>query len=456
MTPRERLLASFSTGVERPALAPDGCEPYPFQRAGVAYGADLPQVIIGDEMGLGKTIQGLCLANEWHVPRVLIVCPASLRINWQREARKWLLYADATVVGYEELQRHPEKAGPERWPAMIVDEAQYLKNPEAKRTRATLGVQCERRVFLSGTPIINRPIEFQTTLAAIDPQGFHDRHEFGMRYCAGRYDNVRDVWDYSGASNLKELQGRIRSQYFVRRLKAEVLKDLPPKVRQLIELPATHVGVADQFLAEVRRLYKARVSAHSPLAVAQLRESQQRVFESLSKVRHEEALAKAPAVAGHIVDVLDSEEKVVVFTYHRDVLALLKQKLERFSPVVIQGGMSDAAKQQSADWFQTSPNVRVMLGQMEAAGTGWTLTASRHVVFAELDWSPSRMAQAEDRCHRIGQRDTVTVQHIVLDGSVDAIISRALIRKQQVVNQTLNGGAELLGDLDWVAALAEA
>jgi SWI/SNF-related matrix-associated actin-dependent regulator 1 of chromatin subfamily A len=447
----DRLKASFATSTAFRANTPSGCEPYPFQHAGVEYVRDLDAAIIADEPGLGKTIQGIGWLNQRAARRPLIVCPASLRINWRRELAKWAVWdPDATVASYDDVRRGKVKG---RYDAVVFDEAQYLKNPDSQRSEKCLRRQLGPRLFLSGTPIVSRPIELWPLLNSIDPSAWGDRHAYGMTYCGGRWNGVE--WDYRGSSNLLELQRRLRSTCMVRRRKADVLTDLPPKVRQLITLPAESAGPKTaELLAAVRQLWKAKQEALTPEAVAALAPHREVVKAQLSKVRHEEALSKVLAAVAHCRDLLEGGvEKLVVFAHHRDVLQAIDYQLSMYHPVRVIGGMTDEQKQLSVDAFQNEGKHRVFIGQLQAAGVGLTLTAAHTVVFAEIDWVPGVVTQCEDRCHRIGQRDSVLVHHLVLDGSLDARIARALVRKQSVLDQALDGGS-LPADFDWVATLA--
>jgi SWI/SNF-related matrix-associated actin-dependent regulator 1 of chromatin subfamily A len=451
VTPDQRLKASFATSTAFRACTPAGCDPYPFQHAGVEYVRDLPAAIIADEPGLGKTIQGIGWLNQIAARRPLIVCPASLRINWRRELEKWAVWdPETTVVSYNEVQRGKVKG---RFDAALIDEAQYLKNPDSQRSEVLLKrLKCPR-MFLTGTPIVSRPIELWPLLNSIDPATWGNMSDYGMTYCGGRW-NGRE-WDYRGASNLVELQRRLRSSFMVRRRKADVLTDLPPKVRQLITLPAESAGPKTaELLAAVRQLWKAKQQALTPEAVAALAPHREVVQAQLSKVRHEEALAKVPAIVAHCRDLLEGGvQKLVVFAHHRDVMQAIDYQLSAYKPVRVIGGMTDERKQQSVDTFQNVEDCRVFMGQLQAAGVGLTLTAAHTVVFAELDWVPGVMTQCEDRCHRIGQRDSVLVHHLVVDGSLDARIARSLIRKQSVLDQALDG-TSLSAEYDWVTALA--
>ena len=252
--------------------APEGLEYMPFQRAGIAYAMARENTLIGDEMGLGKTIQALGVINADPTIRdVLIICPASLKINWQREAQKWLVRpmtvgivstkepfpdTDIKIINYDILTKFKSQLRAINWDFLVVDEVHYLKNPKALRTAQVFGkwnkdpskkihpLDAKRRAFMTGTPIVNRPIELFPLLKFTGI--FKNWKHFVERYCNGH--QTRWGWDVSGASNLGELQGKLRSTIMVRRLKKDVLTDLPPKRRQVIELPQN--GCVDAIRAE--------------------------------------------------------------------------------------------------------------------------------------------------------------------------------------------------------------
>ncbi len=428
----------------------------PFQRGGVAYAtASLGRhqsAIIADEMGLGKTIQSLCVANEIGAKTVTVGCPASLRLNWRREAEKWLTSAKATVYSYDELRiRESNFDVPPRSDLVILDECHYLKTPGKQRTVAALALEAENRLFLSGTPIKSRPIELYPILNSISPGEWMTYHEYGLQYCAGFQEVVQAFnpktkkrhkllqWNYKGASNLLELQRRLRSTIMVRRLKSAVLKDLPPKVRQIIVLPGEYKNASGNLLEAVRKLWGGRVESHSAEAVGGLSVTKIALQDRLAKLRHEQALAKVPVVVSHARDVLESVDKIIIFAHHRDVIDQLTLEMREFHPVRVIGGMPDNAKDFAERTFQNDPDCHIFIGQHEAAGVGLNLTAANAVLFAELPWTPGEVSQCEDRAHRIGQKGSVLVQHIVLNGSIDALISKILVRKQKILDSMLDG-----------------
>jgi SWI/SNF-related matrix-associated actin-dependent regulator 1 of chromatin subfamily A len=252
---------------------------------------------------------------------------------------------------------------------------------------------------------------------------------------------------------LDELQRTLRETVMVRRLKKDVLTELPPKRRQVIELPANGLArvvekeqrAEARWAEEINRLKAERdfASANADeaayeAAIARLREARQAEFTELSRLRHEGAIAKLPKVVDHCLELLEAVDKLIIFAHHHDVVAGLMDELKDFNPVRLTGEDSQAARDAAVQSFQNDPTTRVFVGSIQAAGVGLTLTAASTVVFAELDWVPGNMSQAEDRLHRIGQNDAVLVQHVVLDGSLDAKLAKTLVRKQAILDAALD------------------
>jgi len=413
----------------------------PYQEQGVRLLLDKLEArhgaLLADAPGLGKTATSIEVANRLAErtkgPKfsVLIVCPASLRLNWERELSMWvrLLFKYASFLHetqtYGEIVRGKQQR--KTYDLIIFDEAHYLKNPEAKRTKACLSLAADYRLFLTGTPVVNRPMELFPVLKSLGLKMSHV--QFGIRYCGGRLINVpirgghgkRKAWDFTGASHTDELNKALRESIMVRRTKEEVLTELPAKIRQVIAM---------DFKSGESESFRQRFASLS-LAADVLEEVKKTSFEELAKERYNVALAKVPYVQDFIDDLLEEEEKVVVFAHHRDVVKALAHGNDR---VMLYGGMTEKQKDEAVQAFQNG-SARVFVGQITAAGVGLTLTAARTVVFAELDWVPGNVTQAEDRCHRIGQHDTVRVFHIVAEGSIDARLVRAIVDKQSVIEE---------------------
>jgi len=516
----DAFVESRATDAVVDAPAPAGLSYLPYQRAGIAWMSKRPNTLLGDEMGLGKTIQVLGLINlDQSIRRVLVVCPASLRLNWAREASKWMVRgtncvvankasdvpvyrydehgelcfdgAEVTIVivNYERLITSIKGKGKDReevergeglwgelmkrsWDLVVVDEAHRVKNPRAKQSRRVLGetigrgrtarkvpgllAQANRVALLTGTPIANRPKELWPLVHALDEVQFGNFFKYGLRYCDGHQVNIgrKTIWDFSGATNLDELQRKLRSSIMIRRLKADVLTELPPKRRHLHVLPANgatkvvekerNAYEGSQEAVDVARgeLEVARASGNERAlqdAVASLAEANGIAFEAISAHRADLGTAKVKPAADHIIELLEGGlQKLVVFAHHKHVIAGLVSALKEYSPVSLTGETRMDDRQAAVDRFQQDPSCRVFCGNIQAAGVGLTLTAASTVVFVEADWVPASLTQAEDRCHRIGQKDYVVVQYLVFDGSLDQIMLEKIIDKMDVADRALD------------------
>lgn len=434
-------------------LCPEGEAYLPYQRGGIAHGMEELKklgrhVLIGDEQGLGKTIQLIGICNQFRWKKPLIICPASLRLNWKRELDKWLMYAPpayAVMNGKDDLSRYP--GGPlilsynmasredwlwelmtREWDVVGMDEAQYLKNPDSLRSQAILGDNKRkglarwvgRSIPLSGTIAPNRISELHPLIYRLAPAIIDNRaiRSFEGRWVEGYVDQGSFV--PTGVKRPKELAVRMRgSGFMVRRRKDDVLTDLPPKRYQMIVFPQ------DSATAEVVE----KESAFDPQEIIQYGPDKVNLASegSLSTVRKEMGLAKLGVCLQWIKDTLDSVEKLVVFAWHREVIDALEEGLADYDVVKVYGGTSAKKAQGAVDRFQTDPTCRVIVGNLQTLGTGHTLTAASHVAFVEADWVPGNNDQCADRCHRIGQTaSSVNVYFLVIDGSLDAyILSRA-------------------------------
>jgi len=468
--------AKVDASIEIPA--PEGLEYLPYQKAGIAY-ASKTDALIADEMGLGKTIQAIGVINlNPEIKRVLVICPASLRLNWRNEMQKWLtryfsigivegnkpipLASDIIIINYDVIKSHRPAIDKIEWDLLVADEAHYLKNGKAQRTRAVVGkwakdeskrvepIKAKRRLLLTGTPILNRPVELWTLVHYLNPAKYSNFFYYAKRYCGAHQG--RWGWDFSGSSNLDELQDGLRSSCMVRRLKKDVLTDLPPKRRQIISLPAN--GASGVVNAEIQKSLEwegklSDLQARLELAEAEdgdtssilegIKNAGTEAFAAMAHARYDTAIAKIPYAVDHISEAVDSSGQVVVFGHHHDVIdGLLSGLREKgITCVSLTGRDKQEARQQAVEDFQAG-KAQVFVGGIAAAGVGLTLTASSHVIFVELPWTPGELSQAEDRCHRIGQQDNVLVQHIVLEGSIDQRMAQALVEKQNVIDQAMD------------------
>lgn len=460
-----------------PIVTPPDTVPLPYQLAGVEYAVLRPHALIGDAPGLGKTAEAVMVGNLVEAKRTLVVCPASLRLNWQREILIWSTLPNVTtypvlkstdgishkhhyvIVSYALLSNKNLMAAitATTWDHVICDEAHMLKDPRGnKRTEAVFnylpGVT-GRFTFLSGTIAPNQPVEIYNAARllcwdAIDCMSlerFRERYyDLGPGMVTGPwYNPAKQAWEvkahYSDKVRnvpirLDELQGKLRRHFMVRRTKAEVLPQLPP-VRwtplPLIANAAVRRALAHPGWAAAEQLYSLDPDAFNHGIP---------VDGAISTARRELGEAKAPLVAEYVSDLLNSGiDKIVVTAWHRSTLGILAEKLEPFGLVYMDGGTSTGRKQVAVDTFQADPRVRVMLGQTMVVGEGWTLTAAQDVVLAEPDWVPGRNQQAVDRIHRIGQKGDNLQAHIpMVPGTLDERVLGVAIAKDRHLHKLLD------------------
>ena len=460
----ESRAMSRATDADIEIPRPEGMEYFPFQKAGIAYAITRRATLFGDEPGLGKTCQAIGVINCTPAARrIFIGCPASLKLNWRRELEMWLVrkrpiliggprvftaMADGIVIlNYDNFHRHRDAIRDVEWDLIILDEAHYEKNPKSKRARVIFGerasreeraagmadlppVQAKIKLLLTGTPICNRPKELYPLIEFLDPIKWSSKWKYYSRYCGACQENG---WDTSGASNLDELQDILRRSIMVRRLKKDVLTELPPKTRRVVEFAPT--GEIQSLIREERARFPTEADYEK--AVEQL--SSGRVIGDRPTYRKNCAIAKAqmPDVLAYMDDAVEESGKVIIFIWHREVYRLLRQ---HFGPraVGMMGDTPQAERQAAVDAFQNSPAIQVIIGQIITMGTGLTLTASSRVIMFELDDVPGNVSQAEDRAHRIGQRDNVLVEHLIVTGTIDARMAKNCISKQEIIDKALD------------------
>lgn len=422
------------------------------QIEGIQFLKEKKKAILGDDMGLGKTHQGIVAAGESAEGDILIICPASLKINWEREIHmvypedKVHVYSDTTapegtawhIINYDILGKFWPYLQVSDWDTVILDESHYIKN---KTDRADYSIElCHgaRQVFLlSGTIIQNRPLELWNQLKAIDhwiTRQYGDASEFHFwkRYCAAfqrRGNGGRMFWDRTGASNLEELSRKMSDSY-LRRKKEDVL-DMPPKIISHIPLPISKEARAKydtafddyiQWIMDHPEIMEEK-DLGNIMAVQHLVE--------LGKLREVASLAIVDQVAEQINEMIDAGEKVIVFTSFKSVLEAYKKAVKRCRKVELTGSTSQKKRQEAVDQFQNDPDTKVFFGNIDAAGVGITLTAASKVVFPDPDWNPEVHSQAEDRAYRIGQKGTVNVYYYMAEDTIheDIVLDMHVAKK---------------------------
>jgi len=416
-------------------------------------------------MGLGKTVQAIGTVNAMKLlfgARILILVPASLKLNWQREWQRWCvesihtrivtdtwpriisdgaLFGDgvAAIMSYEAVKKHKAEIDKVEWDILICDEAHVLKNSATMRSKVVLGdskkpvngiqpIRAHRTLMLTGTPIVNRPSEMWPFIRRLDPTGLGKSHkDYDLMVSQGRSRHIQDS---------------MRAAFMVRRLKADVLKELPDKMRQIVLLnvdDAESIGRRERDILAKKRDELLELEAE--FAVDKLKQWRGAAMSEMALIRHETALLKLPAAIEHIRGVMEEQSKVILFAHHHDIIDGLESALAEFHPVKVDGRQTDKDRDFAVVSFQNDPSRRIFIGSIRAAGLGLTLTASSTVIFVEQDWTPAAMSQAEDRAHRIGQKDCVTVQILVIDGTIDCLMARIILNKQVMIAASLDGDA---------------
>lgn len=461
------------------------------------------RLLLCDEMGLGKSVTSLAIMmhyrQEWPL---LILCPASLRHTWPAEIEKFLpqlspsaIYVvqgfdDAdffdnsakrskiqiVVATYSLLQNRSAAARvlkQFKFKCVIADESHNLKQKNSQRAQLALPLleTAKRLVLLSGTPALARPVELWAQVYAIAPDLFGAYSVFTKHYCNARHS--RFGWDVSGLSNADELHSKLK-KIMIRRLKADVLDELPPKQRSVVPVPISKSNRKEcenliQELSETRESVKDLVGEEANGANFEARRLLMQAYQA-------SGVAKAEGVCEYLLEWLrgSGTQKVLVFAHHKAVLDSIEvavaKELKGAGHIRIDGTfffLGNHALQASegintdvqyfplspgtvnsheravrVKKFQTSKNVRVAILSMTAAGVGLTLTAASSVMFAELHWTPGVLAQAEDRCHRIGQRNAVNVMYLVCEDrkvSVDMQLWEMLGRKVNNLGRVVDG-----------------
>jgi SNF2 family DNA or RNA helicase len=424
---------------------------FPFQIEGVnQIEAHNGRILVADEQGLGKTAQSLAwLQLHPEYRPAIVVCPASLKLNWAKEAEMWMtnpkvqvlsgtnpsarLIGEILVINYDILSDWVPALSKIKPKVLILDEAHLAKNNAAKRTKACkkLAKTIPHVICLSGTPIINRPVEIYNAVRMIDPLALPNFWEFAQKFCNAKHNGFG--WDFNGASNTTELNTILVNSCMLRRRKADVLKDLPDKRFSFV--PMEMDNEKEYFRAENDFIGYIRSTKGNAAAVKASGAEILTQMETLKQLAVKGALAES---IKWIRNFLEIDGKLVVFAVHKFVIDALMQEFGDMA-VKIDGSVANDARQKAVDEFQTNDKIRLFVGNIQAAGTGLTLTASSNAVFLELPWTPGSLSQAQDRIHRIGQKNAVVIHYLLAMGTIVEKIAHLLDSKQKVVDAVLDG-----------------
>lgn len=437
---------------------------FDFQTKGVAYILQKKRLIVGDQMGLGKTIQAIAAITAADAFPCLVICPASLKLNWQREWATWttknkaLILSDNVkrtfkyfydsglakvfVVNYESLKKYFVAQMPtdkkrltlrditfndnkDFFKSVIIDESHRVKDPKAQQSKFTRGI-CDGKEWilaLTGTPVVNKPKDLASQLAIIDRL-----NDFGG------WKRFVDKYEEPDEFKLRELNYKLKSTCFYRRDKSEAT-DLPAKTRQVVICDITTRKEYNEALKDLADYLKKYRQATDDQVARSMRGE---VMVRIGILKNISARGKLEACYDFIRDTLDNGEKLIVFGHLREVLGSIKS---RFPSVSITGEDAMANRQQSIDRFQNDPGVNLIVCSIAAAGVGITLTASSTVAFIEMGWHPAIMEQAEDRAHRIGQKDHVNCIYFIGRDTIDEWVYKLIDEKRSMSN-TITGAKD--------------
>ncbi|GFS00493.1 SWI/SNF-related matrix-associated actin-dependent regulator of chromatin subfamily A-like protein 1 [Elysia marginata] len=403
-----------------------------FQREGVNIAIHRKgRLLLADDMGLGKTLQAICVAayyrDEWPL---LVVAPSSVRFDWAQQICRWLPNISScdvnvvesskasassglvNIISYDLVARKALELKQKNFKIIIMDESHFLKNFKTVRTKAAMPLlmNAKRVLLLSGTPALSRPSELYCQISAVCPHIFKF-HEFGLRYCDAK--QLPWGWDYSGSSNMLELQLLLEKKVMIRRQKKDVLSQLPAKTRQMIVL-------------DPRSVHQHKDLKNASKIMDKVGKKGMEKRGALLQYFQETARAKMTAVREYILDLLESDKKTLMFAHHREMLDAVEDCLHSQASKVryirIDGSTTSEQRNYFCRKFQTDKEYKLAILSITAANAGLNLSAGNIVVFAELFWNPGFLVQAEDRAHRIGQKDSVSVQYLVAHGTADDYI----------------------------------
>lgn len=459
---QKAVAASVAADVDMDIPCPPGLAYRPYQKAGIAFMHKTRASLNGDVPRLGKTIMSLGVVNTHEKRlRVLVVCPAVAKINWCEEAAKWLVvphaigYAegndvpdvDFLVINYDILDRHKEYLQTIKWDIVVADEAHFLKNGRAKRTKAFFSIPAPtlHALFLTGTPMTRQPVDLWPMLQVLDPKDLGANFwRFAQAYCGASDANG---WDTTGSKNEEQLQRKMRTKFMIRRDKTDLGADFPDVV-QVVRLPASGLtekladetdaistdGAADR-IAAVLRETDERLKERGPDLTRLYLDNAADAYLSLTRgTREQLARRKAKMVVEFCKEQLSTEDKIVVFGHHRRAIDAIAEGLEDYNPVVIKGGLSTVERDGLIKAFKNYPEVRVAVVNMLAGGMAISLKEADVAVFAELGANGTIM-QAKERIWDLTKESPVALFFLIVEKSDEEGSWQIYKTRQEVIDK---------------------
>lgn len=429
--------------------------PYPYQLLGVEFFINNNgRAILADQPGVGKSLQVLAYVVHQKLKRILIVCPASVKFSWESEVRKWtnlksfvisskinitiddLNNYNIFIINYELLQKFFSLLSVTQWDCVIFDESHYLKSPKARRYKLSkkLATNISKVLLLSGTPILNRPHELWTSLNILNEREWINWFQFTQKFCGGHFGHFG--YEYNGATNIEELKSKI-APYFLRRTKAEVLPDLPPKI--FINLPIELKKEDwDKYLMAEKRFveYLKEIKQKKDEDIKKSLQAEKLV--RLGELRQISSMGKIDAAIETIESIISNNEKILVFSTYNEPLKYLYNYFQNKAVLLI-GETKLEERGININKFQTDENCLIFFAGMHSGGIGITLTAAKVVLLIDFDFVPAIMEQAVDRVHRPGQiADKVIIYQLIGRNTIDDKMINILEEKRKIFDQLIN------------------
>lgn len=444
-------------------------EPFPFQKVGVEFiEVNNGIAYIGDSMGLGKTMQAIAYTSKNKLMTV-IVCPASLKYNWKREIEKFthnnsLVLSEYSIperekeittrkyndlirkeldswdysyiiINYEQVDKYKDILSKIPFDCVVLDEAQYISNNRTKRTKSvfTLFSKIPKRILLSGTGIKSRPIEFYPQLKFLRSDLFPNKEKYGLRYCNAVENTWGKGYDYTGSSNLRELNFKI-SPFYIRRIKENVLKELPEKTINILdlEMSPTELKEYKTLLSDFNKEYRQHATDKQFSFLAKV----VKLKQHLSKMKIKKIIELTDDL---LLD--DPTRKVIIFSQFRETQSMLFEHYKDIAVSVFAKHKSEK-RIENIDELTNDSSKKVLIASTIAGGIGLNITAADTVVFCDLLWNPADHEQAEDRSYRLGQKKKVNIYYLNYLDSVESMLWKILKGKEVILGQVLDGKKE--------------
>ena len=434
--------------------------PFDHQKEAITKLVSNKKYILADDMGLGKTSSAIMASINLKLKKVLVVCPASLKVNWKREienysdepigiveGKKWedgkyVIINYDILKNFHSLPKDSDKKTQildSKFDLVIIDEAHYVSNGKAQRTKLVnnLTSKIERLWLLSGTPMTSRPMNYYNLLKLVGSRVANNWINYVRRYCDGKqiFRGYRKIWLTFGATNLEELRDKTNDKV-LRRLKEDVL-ELPDKI------------ITPVYMELKSKVYESEMGEYLDWRRQNRNRGLSIQLSKLMQVRQIIAMEKVKETTQLIDQCLQQDKKVIVFTNFTTPLMTLHEKYKKES-VILNGAMKKEDRQKSVDSFQNDDKVKVFIGNVRAAGVGITLTAAEVVIFNDLSFVPSDMSQCEDRAFRIGQDKKVSCIYPIYDNTIERTIYEIVNKKKSVIDTVMGDNIneeDILGEL---------